>query len=214
MDTIKFKACGRYWALTRPGNLDSMVEAIAAEGFKDDKLPYWVELWPASLALCQWIEKNKDKIKDKNCLDLGCGLGFTAHVGSYFEANMLAMDYEREALTYAKKNAVVNQVKQPLWLNADWNKVPFKKSSISYMWASDIMYERDFIEPLMSFVDHVLKPEGVFWLADPNRNFYHSFAEDIEQRGFETKNMEDGKIKALEGHDVTVQIWEIKRKQS
>ena len=51
------------------------------QNFEDERLPYWTELWPSSIALCRWLEERRAEIAGRPCLDLGCGLGLTAMVG-------------------------------------------------------------------------------------------------------------------------------------
>ena len=75
---------------------------------KDERLPYWAELWPSSLALAQWLKTNESQIKEKNCLDLGCGLGFTALCGARLGAHVTGVDYEADAIALAKENAIAN----------------------------------------------------------------------------------------------------------
>lgn len=76
---------------------------------KDERLPYWAELWPSSLALAKWLYENTKYIQGKNCLDLGCGLGFTAICGAWRGAHVLGVDYEERAIMLAKENALANK---------------------------------------------------------------------------------------------------------
>ncbi len=92
---IEVASGGRQWTLLRPESLDVLWEAMTEEEFtEDERLPYWVELWPASLVLAEWLTLNRDRIRDRVCLDVGCGLGFTALVASRLGARVVGMDYE------------------------------------------------------------------------------------------------------------------------
>jgi hypothetical protein len=113
---ITVAACGSDWVLHRPANLEELWDSMADEDFGDDeRLPYWVELWPASVALADWMQENREAISGKVCIGMGCGLGLTAMAASSFRARVIAMDYEPEALVYARRNAALNNVPQPLW---------------------------------------------------------------------------------------------------
>ena len=76
---------------------------------RDERLPYWAELWPSSLALAKWLESNQKDIEHKKCMDLGCGLGFTALCGASLGALVMGVDYEAYAIMLAKENAEANK---------------------------------------------------------------------------------------------------------
>ena len=83
---------------------------------EDDRIPYWTEIWPAGIALAEWLGEQRKKIENRVCLDLGCGLGFTALAGAWLGAKVLAMDYQYQALYYAALNGCAlekNQLQRP-----------------------------------------------------------------------------------------------------
>ena len=83
---------------------------------EDDRIPYWTEIWPAGIALAEWLGEQRKKIENRVCLDLGCGLGFTALAGAWLGAKVLAMDYEYQALYHAALNGCAlekNQLQRP-----------------------------------------------------------------------------------------------------
>lgn len=187
---IHVLAAGREWVLRRPADLESLWEAIASEddapeagfeaellsGFEhDERLPYWVELWPASIALADWLLLNAERLRGKKCLDLGCGLGLTALVGAGLGAKVIAMDYEKDALDFARLNAGLNSVPQPLWTVMDWRFPAVRQGACDFIWGGDIMYERRFVAPVLNFLEYALAPDGVVWMAEPNRNVYEDF---------------------------------------
>ena len=86
---ITVRAAGRLWQLSRAADLEQLWEAMTADSrdFEDERLPYWTELWPSSVALASWLQDRKEEIAGQDCLDLGCGLGLTAMVGQWLGAN-------------------------------------------------------------------------------------------------------------------------------
>ena len=189
-DDIKVRAAGREWILRRPADLESLWQAIASddspeymqEFVDDERLPYWVELWPASIALCDWLLLNRERVRGKLCLDLGCGLGLTAMAASSLGAKVIAMDYEKDALDFARVNAALNEVPQPLWTVMDWRFPAVNQESCDFIWGGDIMYERRFVTPVLDFLEYALKPGGAVWLAEPNRNVYDDFRSALHGR--------------------------------
>ncbi len=227
---IRLKAAGREWFFARPADLEALWEGMTEEKFlADERLPYWVEIWPASIALSDWLLTQRHALQGQPCLDLGCGLGLTALVGQSLGAKVLAMDYEPEALEYAQYNAWLNKVPQPLWFVADWRAPAIKAGAFSFIWGGDIMYERRFVEPVLNFLEYALAPGdngrggndrgnndrgGRAWLAEPNRNVYAFFEEQLEARGWTSECVYSAKVEPLHVQKslVSVSIREVRRK--
>ena len=74
-----FQSCGKIWHFRR-ADMDKLWEGMTEQEGREDRLPYWNEIWPSSLALAGWLAEMQEDIQGKNCLDMGCGIGFTAVV--------------------------------------------------------------------------------------------------------------------------------------
>ena len=222
---IAVEACGRQWTLHRAASLeelwDGMVDANAAKatangadgGFDDERLPYWTELWPSSLGLAQWLHARRADIAGRACLDMGCGLGLTAMIGQWLGARVTAMDYEEEALRFARRNAVVNGVPQPLWTVMDWRKPAVARGAADYIWGGDIMYEKRFVTPVLRFLEHALAPQGRVWIAEPCRSVYDAFRGALYQHGWRGQRVHSAVVDPLYAQPVrvTVHVWELTR---
>lgn len=209
---ISVAAAGRDWVLQRPENLEELWDNITNDEFaEDERLPYWVELWPSSIALADWLYTNKDSLKGSTCLDLGCGLGLTALVASALGAQVVAIDYEFDALRYARRNAVANAVPQPVWAVMDWRSPAIKKQAFDYIWGGDIMYERRFVTPVLDCLLYALKPGGKIWLAEPNRNVYDDFKRALLNNGKRSKKVYSAVVDPLhvQPNKVNVSLWEL-----
>ncbi len=230
--TISVEVCNRKFILHRAASLedlwDNMTKQAHVHGqeyldFDDERLPYWTELWPSSIALSEWLNIHQDSIKDNICLDVGCGLGLTALVGHTLGAKVLAFDYEIEALSYAKKNTFSNAahytvnhgqvIMGPLWLGMDWRRPAIKKHSIEFLWGADIMYERKFAYSLMEFLDFALTKHGRAWIAEPCRSVYEHFSAELVRRKWQAKKVHTAQIEPIYAQPVpvNVQVWEICR---
>ncbi len=211
---ITVPACGRDWILHRPADLETLWDAITTEAFGDDeRLPYWVELWPASIALADWLMENGGRIRGKRCLDMGCGLGLSAMAATAAGAKVLAMDYEEEALLYARKNAAANRVPQSAWTVMDWRRPAVLQGSMDFIWGGDIMYERRFVDPVLRFISHCLAPGGTVWMAEPNRDMYQYFRSALFHDNWTAKPVYTGRLPAIyiQPERVSVTLWEIAR---
>lgn len=209
--SIKVYAAGRDWELLRPADLESLWDSMTEDEFTDDeRLPYWVELWPASIALADWVSALPD-IKGKRCLDLGCGLGLTALAASVAGGRVLAIDYEEEALKYARLNAARNNAPGVGWAVMDWRLPSIKARSFDFIWGGDIMYERRFITPVLDCLEYALAPGGRVWLAEPNRNVYDDFRAALNGRGWSSKKALSASVDPLhvQKSKVSVSLWEL-----
>ncbi len=224
---ILVSACGRNWTLLRPADLESLWQSIDDEAFaEDERLPYWVELWPASLALAEHMLENKERIAGKTCLDLGCGLGFTALVAAWLGARVIGVDYEPEALAYAARNVPANLGDfpdagkacsflraAPLWTVMDWRRPAVRAGSCDWIWGGDIMYERRFVRPVFVFLEHALAPGGRVWLAEPGRNIFDFFAAEAQRGGWTARRAARHSVEPLHEQKsrVDVNLWELFR---
>lgn len=209
---IRVTAAGREWTLLRPADLESLWECITDDEFTvDERLPYWVELWPASIALADWLQTRAADLADKCCLDMGCGLGLTAMLAQSLGAKVVGMDYEKAALEFAARNALENGVSSPLWAVVDWRFPSFKRGSFDYIWGGDIMYERRFVLPVLDCIEYALRPGGKVWLAEPNRNVYDDFRAALIQRGWRSTKVHTTMVDPLhvQKYKVSVSLWEL-----
>lgn len=213
---ISVRAAGRLWRLTRAADLEQLWDAMTAspDDFDDERLPYWTELWPSSVALAGWLAQQRQSIAGQACLDIGCGLGLTAMVGQWLGAKMTAMDYEEAALHFAARNADINEVPQPLWTVMDWRRPAVRARSMHRIWGGDIMYEKRFVAPVLRFLDHALAPDGAAWVAEPGRTVYDAFLHALQNGGWQGRRVYHETVDPLYAQPVpvTVHVWEISRR--
>lgn len=214
---------GRVWSVERTADLEALWEAMASDletlsAFDvDERLPYWVEIWPASLLLCAWLEQRREDIAGRLCLDLGCGLGLTALVAGALGASVVGMDYEWPALAYARRNEAANlrlNELRPSWTQMDWRRSAFKPRSFTRIWGGDVMYEKRFIAPVAAFLEENLADDGVVWLAAPERRVLSPFEEHISGRGWHGDKVASDTVPHVTtaGPPVKVNVWEFKRR--
>ena len=205
-------ACGRVWRLER-GNMERLWDSMTDFATDDERLPYWAELWPSSLVLASWLQSRAALIRGRTCLDIGCGIGFTALVGQWLGARVVGMDHEPRALAFARLNAARNGVRQPWWIAMDWRRPALAAGSIDVAWGGDIMYESRFAAPLADFLHCVLKRGGVAFLAEPSRKVYDAFFPAAAERGLglECLRREETAAVAPQERPVPVRVWRITR---
>ncbi|MCR5257611.1 MAG: methyltransferase domain-containing protein [Desulfovibrio sp.] len=216
MSEIEVDACGRRWKLSRAASFDDLWDEMTkgSEDFQEDHIPYWTELWPSSIALCQWLARNREAIAGRTCLDLGCGLGLCAMAAQALGARVIGVDIVEEALAFARRNALANGVDPaPAFLAMDWRRPALAKGSMDFVWGGDIMYERRFVQPVLALFARVLKQGGRAWVAEPGREVYQAFLQGLDSGGWRGRRVHVQKVDALYAQTVpvTVAVWEIAR---
>lgn len=213
---LRFDACGRSWRLRR-ADLEALWTAMSENdpGWREDeRLPYWAELWPSSLALAAWLADRRCDIAGRVCLDMGCGLGFTALVGQWLGGRVMGMDYDADALAYARVNAELNTVPGVTWTVMDWRAPTLGPGGVDRVWAADIVYEQRFAAPVAAFLAHVLAPDGLAWVAEPGRAVFRALLDALPGHGLTFTRARQVPTWPLTSQavPVPVTIWEIRRR--
>jgi predicted nicotinamide N-methyase len=206
-DSIRLQISGQKWLIKRPADLETLWTEMD-EMDQDERIPYWVEVWPASKLLGEWLIKNKQDIRGKLCLDIGCGLGLTSLIASKLRARVIALDYIWQALYFGRQNCIVNDAPSPLWVQMDWREPGFKEKSFDYILGSDVFYEKRFFEPLRKLFDKFLSPDGKIWLGDPERTVSRDVWTKLGSMGWKVKKILSRKVKC-DSQRATVNLWEI-----
>lgn len=206
---LRVQAAGRTWSLARPADLESLWQEMddIAPG-AEDNIPYWVELWPATVALCGWLA-GRD-LSGRTCLDLGCGLGLSALAASMRGAHVVGMDHQHEALCFAALNARENAAPSPLWICADWNRPALAAGVFDHIWGGDVFYEQRFFEPLEKLLLRCLKPDGRAWFADPERTVSRDVWSRFARRGWKVVDRGHERVPS-DQTAVAVTLWELSR---
>lgn len=208
---ITVRTAGRDWTLERPADLESLWQSMdEGDPEAEEHIPYWVELWPATLALCDWL--SRQDLFGRRCLDLGCGLGLSALVASNLGARVVGMDYEHGALYFARRNARINAVGSPLWVRMDWNRPGLAPAAFDRIWGGDIFYEQRFFEPLEALLLRCLAPGGKAWFGDPERTVSSTVWTRFTRRGWRVRNLGQTVV-PFDQARMTVNVWELSRPQ-
>jgi predicted nicotinamide N-methyase len=141
--------------LLRPESPEAL---ISEEEFAHDEfLPYWAELWPASLALAEALPD----VSGLRVVELGCGLGLPSLVAASRGADVTAVDWAEDAIALLRENAARNG----LTVRAerrDWREPWAEEFDLAL--AADVLYEHRNVEPVLSRLRE-LAPEALLGLA-------------------------------------------------
>lgn len=154
--------------ITKITDLEVLLEEVDAVTFaEDERLPYWAELWPSSVALAHYVTRHLD-LTGRRVLELGCGLGLVGVVAALKGARVLCTDYEPDALAFARHNARRNACQQVQFRLVDW-RWPALRRRYDYILASDVIYEARNFGPLVAVLQRYLARGGAAVFSEPGR---------------------------------------------
>lgn len=142
--------------LLRPDSPEALIDEAAFE--RDEFLPYWAELWPASLALAEALPSSLAGLR---VVEVGCGLGVPALVAAARGAEVTATDWAGDAIELLRENAARNGL--PLRVEVrDWREPCDQRFDLAL--AADVLYEQRNVEPLAALLP-ALAAEALLGLA-------------------------------------------------
>lgn len=130
--------------------------------------PYWVRIWPASIALARLLWR-RGALAGTRVLDLGCGLGVPGITACRAGASVTFADVQPSALAFASWNAsrqgnpIQPAVRQFDWLRSDLAE------TFDLLLLADVSYRPLHHAALQRHVLGCLPSQGVVVHADPVR---------------------------------------------
>jgi predicted nicotinamide N-methyase len=174
-----------YLEFVRPQDPQEILDSMSNEDYEKDKmLPYWSELWPASIALYNFLCCSHKSLIPSNgyILEIGCGLGIGAAFLCKHGYNCFATDISFDACKFSKHNISLYSIFSKVFCS-DWRDISIK-SGISCIIASDIIYEQRWVIPVINFLKYTLIRNGFALISDPCRQFWNTFKETAVESGF------------------------------
>ncbi|KAG9349661.1 hypothetical protein JZ751_028109 [Albula glossodonta] len=129
---------------------------------------YGAIIWPGAVALCQYLENNRQQVNlmDKSVLELGAGTGLVSIVACLLGAWVTATDLP-DVLGNLKCNLSLNtrgrckynpQVGALCWERDIEKMYPRSVYRYDYILAADVVYHHDFLEELLITMRHFCQP--------------------------------------------------------
>lgn len=174
----------------------------------DENIPYWAELWPASIGISSYIVEEKLIFKGKAVLEIGCGLGLAGICAKYVGAKVLMTDYLEEALEIACENWKLNFDDAPNVIQFDWRK-PDLKQQFDIVIGSDILYDQANFPFLLKLFSEIIQDDGILILSDPKRSHARNFLKELENLGFVVEIIQKDVI--LEERNHCIEIFVCRR---
>jgi predicted nicotinamide N-methyase len=194
------------FSILKPANSDDL---IREEDFvKDERLPYWADVWPSSIILAGKLLELDGH--GKTALELGCGVGLSTLAATRAGYDVLATDYYEDALDVTRANVFRNLGTIARTRLVDWRHLPLDLGTFDLIFASDVLYENEYAKLLPILLRGLLSTEGIALIADPGRVAAPVFVEACGEHGLviqkkETRPFEAGEIRQK------IDIYEIGR---
>jgi predicted nicotinamide N-methyase len=181
------------YRILHPASAEALIDE---EDFaRDERLPYWAELWPSAIALARYL--SREDLAGRRAIELGCGLGLPTVATLDAGAEVLATDHYEAALDFTLYNTLMNLGREPEAAHLDWHAPDTEHlGTFDLVLAADVLYEARNVSALVSLVPELLAPGGEVVLADPRRGDTPAFLERMENGGFE---MTTGGIEVEQG---------------
>jgi 2-polyprenyl-3-methyl-5-hydroxy-6-metoxy-1,4-benzoquinol methylase len=100
---------------------------------------------------------NKNEIKNKLVLDVGCGSGRFTEVALKYGAKVVAIDYS-EAVDVAQKN--LGKYKNALFIQSNIYSLPFKKKKFDFVFCLGVLQHTPNVEKAFKCLPDLLKKNG------------------------------------------------------
>ena len=195
-ETVDIDVAGQPLSILKPRNSDDLISE--ADFVRDDRLPYWADIWPSSLILARRLAT--DAGGGRSLLELGCGLGIVSTAAMRSGYAVVASDYYEDALSFTRANAWRNLRREPTTRMIDWRALPEDLGTYDTIVAADVLYEMAYADLVADALAAALAPRGMAIIADPGRVAVDQFIGACETRGLtrigrETQPFVEGTIR-------------------
>lgn len=176
----------RVITLEKPRSFDDLVSE--ADFARDDRLPYWADLWQASRVLARLLVTMPAKAADAaasrpRALELGCGLGLGTIAATLAGYTVTATDYYDDAMLFAARNTLGATGEEPLTRMVDWRDFPGDLGTFDFVFAADVLYEKIYAPLIAEAIHRTMAPGGFALVSDQGRIALPDFLAEIEARG-------------------------------
>lgn len=164
-------------AVRLPGLELTVAKPLSAEDLidedayaKDERLPYWAELWPSGRVLAERLAQRD--LGGVRVIELGCGIGLPAIVATARGADVLATDWYPEALVATRGNARFTLCADLSVAMLDWldpKPEVLELGPFDLVIGADLLYEQRNGEALSTLLPRLVAPAGEVLITDPRR---------------------------------------------
>ncbi|XP_060923646.1 protein-lysine methyltransferase METTL21C-like [Limanda limanda] len=167
-------------------------------------------MWPAALALCSFLDNNREEVnlQGKEVLELGAGTGLVTIVATLLGAVVTVTDLP-DVLSNLRANVMRNtrgrcrhlpKVEVLSWSYDLEPTYPASLHRYDYVLAADVVYHHDFLPELLATMKHFCRPgTKVIWANRVRMESDLTFTENFKKTFHTSLVAEDGDMKIFMG---------------
>ncbi len=170
-------------AVTHPRSAEDLIDED--EYARDERLPYWADLWPSGRMLAEWCAG--EDLAGLRVVELGAGLALPSLVALAGGAHVLATDWYPDALAFARANARDAGAGELDTMVADWSCPPpelFERGPFDLVMGADILYENRHPRQLAPLIARLAAPGGRVVITDPRRPAAGELVAEMTETGW------------------------------
>jgi len=175
--------------IMRPDSADELISE--ADFAIDERLPYWAALWPAAIVLANAIARGEFASPQLaraqepiRAIELGCGIGLVTTAAAKAGIDILGTDYYPPSLEFTRANSCTNTGAEAKTQLVNWRELPAGMGRFELLFASDVVYEREYAGLLPRVFDKLLQFDGRAIISDPGRVATPAFLHACTLSGF------------------------------
>lgn len=173
-----------------PADPDVVLQtALAGEATGDRHTdPYWGLLWDAAGSTAARVLA-QEWPAGWRALELGCGVGLVGIAGLMAGLQVTFSDLVPAAVQLSLQNAADNACGRGAGMVIDWCHPPDRRFDL--LLASDVLYDAENHQPLLTTIDTMLADGGMVWIGDAGRANTPRFIQLARQSGWQVQLSDD-----------------------
>lgn len=176
------------WEITllHPADPESLLSEADFE--RDERLPYWADVWPSSVILARHVAMLD--AAGKTMLELGSGAGLVATAAALAGFQVTVSDYYEDSLRFSRANVQRHAHLDPPAQLLDWRHLPPSLPRYDVVVGSDVLYEKPYGALVAETIARTLKGDGRAYITDPGRIATNDFIAETTARGLHVRTLE------------------------
>ncbi|OQP59230.1 hypothetical protein A3860_38270 [Niastella vici] len=183
-----FKSGSLALLIPEPAVLKANYERLLQQGYAVS-FPYWAQIWPAAIALSNFLDDHNDYIIDKEILELAAGLGLPSLVAAAAGAKKICVsDHAEEAVQVLQQAINHNRFNNLESRRLNWHQLP-NDLHPDVLLLSDINYDPIEFEILFGILTNFLQKGTLIILSTPQRLMAKPFISRLMPRCIQQENV-------------------------
>lgn len=162
-----FPSLGLALKVPHPDWVKNQYEKAKDHG-EEIEFPFWTRIWPASVALSEYISENLPMFHRQKVLELGAGIGLPSFVAATQADHVIVTDFLPEIRSWLDMNIQFMGRKNMESLIVDWTKIP-PDISADIILMSDLNYAPEQFSGLHEQINRFMESGSTVLLSSPHR---------------------------------------------